>query len=384
MRVVAGEQVQILVGLGDEARGVLEHEGRERHLLGDLLARLPREALQAVVHLRVRLVDLVETHQHLGHPAGSQFHGCELEPREVLEHAVQHEHGHEGLDALVQNGRVAGAHVLAAAHPVARLAAPVVAPLGLQLQRVAADVEHHGHLRLLQQRPQRVVVGVRGRALSRQAVRHPHGTEAVVQAPLHLLKRELGVLQRDRGNADHAVVDGHEVGHVPVVRTGTAVAEAVADLGGRREDHVERVRGEHHLLREAEHVVRDDAVHLVERPECLDLLDLLDHPVAESDEAVLVLVAVAGTLRHDDLDLLVGHDGAAVVDERELLADVRVGELPQEVRQFHDVGVCVVEDAVACVSHVDPPSDVRLTVPTFRCPFHSWPAPVGLPLTCPH
>src|SRR5579871_2730959 len=57
-------------------------------------------------------------------------------------------------------------------------------------------------------------------------------------------------------------------------------------------------------------------------------------------------VAVAATARNDLGHLLVGDDRSAVADVRDFVAPFRVRELPEEVREFHDVAIGIVEGPI--------------------------------------
>ena len=61
------------------------------------------------------------------------------------------------------------------------------------------------------------------------------------------------------------------------------------------------------------------------------------------------------TVRHNHFNFFVGDDRPAVAHQGEKVTNIWVGKLPQEVWQFHNVRVCVVQNAVACVRHVDSP-----------------------------
>lgn len=186
-------------------------------------------------------MDLVEAHDRLGNPTRAKLYRRQLQLRKLFEHSIEHQHRHDGLDALVQNRGVAGAHVFAAAHPVATDAAASVAPRRFQLQGVAADMKHDRHLRLLQHRPDWVEVDMGRRALARQAVRDPHRLETVVECPLDLGDRQVWVLERNRGDAHEAAIHRTEVDHVPVVGARPAVAQFVGYFCARRERHVQTV-----------------------------------------------------------------------------------------------------------------------------------------------
>ena len=77
-----------------------------------------------------------------------------------------------------------------------------------------------------------------------------------------------------------------------VVCSRTAVTNLVFDFLAGRERHVQRMRWEHQLLLEAEHVVCNHAVVLVERTKCLNLLDFGNHAITKCNERLLVFVGV--------------------------------------------------------------------------------------------
>ena len=74
------------------------------------------------------------------------------------QHAVKHHHADEGLRSVMEGNHVLAANVLAAAEPVSRHRATSVHPLGLDLQRIAADVQDEWHARIGHLRPDRIKV----------------------------------------------------------------------------------------------------------------------------------------------------------------------------------------------------------------------------------
>ena len=90
MWVVAREEVELVVRLGDEIADVFVDEGREGELRGDLLRGLALELRELGLGLPPDLRAPVEPLEHRRHPAGPELDGASAQPREALEHTVEH------------------------------------------------------------------------------------------------------------------------------------------------------------------------------------------------------------------------------------------------------------------------------------------------------
>ena len=110
--------------------------------------------------------------------------------------------------------------------------------------------------------------------------------------------------------------------------------------------------GKHQLFPEAQKIHRGGTLLAVEGTERLNLFRLRDQPIAQGNHAGDVLGAVLTALLQNLCDFLVAHERRAVADLRQVVANLRIRVVAQEVRQFHDVAVRIVErTAGGCVGH---------------------------------
>src|SRR6185436_8131128 len=96
VRIVAGEEVEPLVGLADQLADVLVDEGREGDLVDDLLGRLALQGGELRLRLPPDVDHPVEAGEHLRHPAGPELDDAAAQGRVTLEDAVEHHGPDEG------------------------------------------------------------------------------------------------------------------------------------------------------------------------------------------------------------------------------------------------------------------------------------------------
>ena len=122
-----------------------------------------------------------------------------------------------------------------------------------------------------------------------------------------------------------------------------AVAQARFQPRAGRKGHGDTVGGEDQLLLETEKVHGPGPVGAVKGAEGLNFFRGLDQLVAQIDLGFDMLGAMTSTLGHDHCDLVIGDDRGRIAHLWDLFAQKRICVFFQEIRQFHDVAIRIID-----------------------------------------
>ena len=340
VRIVGGEETDIVARVGDDPACVLVRIGRDADLALDEFGRLHRHLLQPFLVPVEGVVGAIHVAHPAWHPRRALFDDAELQPREAVEHAIDDQRGQRLHRRIGDRHVVDRLEIVVAAVEVGHRRQAVVEPGILQQLPAAADMEHDRQAGLLGDRPQRIEADVAGRMIVRAARRDHQRLGAHVDRFARGLRRLLKIDQRDVAGRQQAPVDRAEIDHVAGMGAGHGIGELGIAAAFEHRGIVEQGGGEHELAGKAQQVDRARAVLLLVRAQRFPVLGEHDLRVVEvggrsglEPGAVKALVA---RKQH-----AVGHDGAMPGFE----------VFGQEPGRFHDVCIGVVNDATTGVGH---------------------------------